>query len=316
MAVECIELKDSVAGSSARILAGLGFNCFEFNVAAPSGPVNVLWSEKGFDRGLLRPSGSGIPLLFPFPGRIPGEVLRWEGREYKLQAGDGRGNAIHGFVLDRPWRVVAATANRVVGQFHAAREDAALRECWPADFCLTVSYELIGNSLRSELTVENPDKRPLPFGLGTHPYFRLPLGGPSADRCIVKVPVSERWELADLLPTGRRLPVDDPEAHRTGMEFGEMKFDDIFCGLVYEKDRCATTIEDPGSKLRLVQEFDHGFRECVVYTPPHREAVCIEPYTCLSGAHDLQAKGLDAGIRSLAPGDSFSATVEIRVEGM
>ena len=59
--------------------------------------------------------------------------------------------------------------------------------------------------------------------------------------------------------------------------------------------------------------FDRAFRECVVYTPPHREAICIEPYTCLAGAFGLAERNLDTGLRVLPPGHSFEARVEFRV---
>ena len=81
MAIECISLHDPASGATARVLAGFGFNCFEFQVQHHGRPVDILWSADGFERGGERPSGSGIPLLFPFPGRIKGKTLRWDGRE-------------------------------------------------------------------------------------------------------------------------------------------------------------------------------------------------------------------------------------------
>jgi len=51
----------------------------------------------------------------------------------------------------------------------------------------------------------------------------------------------------------------------------------------------------------------------VVYTPPHREAICIEPYTCVPGAFNLNERGIAAGLRMVAPGDSFRAVAEISV---
>jgi aldose 1-epimerase len=63
----------------------------------------------------------------------------------------------------------------------------------------------------------------------------------------------------------------------------------------------------------MTQRFDGVFRECVVYTPPHREAICIEPYTCVPGALELDRRGIAAGLRMVPPGDSFRAVVEISV---
>lgn len=307
-------LRDASSQSSATVLVGFGFNCFEFCAVRQGRAVDVLWSAPGFAGGGQRASGSGIPLLFPFPGRMPGTVFRWEGREYLLNAGDGRGNAIHGFVLDRPWRLVERTACRVTGEFQASVDDPRLLERWPADFRLRVTYRLAGETLSTEIVIDNPDHRPLPFGFGTHPYFRVPLGGPRAEDCTVRWPVAHRWELVNMLPTGRRLEDAELAAYRAGVEFRHLQVDDVFGGLQFEGDWCAAEIRDPGSGAAVTLRFDRAFRECVVYTPPHREAICIEPYTCVPGACELARQGIDGGFRVLAPGASFRARVEIRVD--
>ena len=102
MSIQCITLRDEDTQSQADILVGFGLNCHRFQTHLDGQPVQVIWSEDGFESGRLRPSGSGIPLLFPFPGRIQGTTLQWQGRQFPLQAGDGCGNAIHGFVLIGP----------------------------------------------------------------------------------------------------------------------------------------------------------------------------------------------------------------------
>jgi len=48
----------------------------------------------------------------------------------------------------------------------------------------------------------------------------------------------------------------------------------------------------------------------VVYNPPHREAFCIEPYTCVPDPFALEARGL----RVLAPGEQFQARIDIEVD--
>ena len=42
------------------------------------------------------------------------------------------------------------------------------------------------------------------------------------------------------------------------------------------------------------------FRELVVFTPEHRQAFCLEPYTCTTDAVNLQSRGLDTGWLELA----------------
>jgi aldose 1-epimerase len=313
VSVQCITIADPSTGSSARVLTGYGFNCFEFRATRGGEPVDILWAEADFDQGQKRASGSGIPLLFPFPGRIPGTAFLWDGQQYPLEAGDGRGNAIHGFVLNRPWRVTAQDGQSVTGQFHASIDDPSLLKCWPADFCITVRYTLTGDSLETWIQIENPDQRPLPCGLGTHPYFRLPLGGKEANDCAIQLPVAGRWELSDMLPTGVKSSLADAAAYQAGRAFGELTLDDVFTDLLREGPWCTARILDPDSGTRLEVAFDDAFRECVVYTPPHREAICIEPYTCVPSAAELQSRNIDSGLRVLAPGASFEARVTMRV---
>lgn len=314
MADEIVKLRDPASGSEAAIAVHLGFNCFRFAVRHEGKPVEVLYSHPEFAAGSQRPSGSGIPILFPFPGRIPGTTFSWEGKQYMLEAGDALGNAIHGFVLRRPWRVIERSESRVTGEFHAWQDDPSLKERWPADFRIRATYEVRGNQLLGTYQIDNPGNVPLPFGFGTHPYFRVPIGGKSAGDCIVWLPVTERWVLKDMLPTGKRKAIPETETYESGRRFDELKLDDVFTGLLDTAGTTEALIQDPGGLAMTIRWKADQFRECVVYTPPHREAICIEPLTCAPSAVVLAQKGIDAGWRMLAPGGKFAAEVTIAAE--
>jgi aldose 1-epimerase len=64
----------------------------------------------------------------------------------------------------------------------------------------------------------------------------------------------------------------------------------------------------------LSLSFSPNFRDLVVFTPPHRQAIALEPYTCTTDAINLQARGIDAGWLVLEPGRVWRGQVEIRVE--
>jgi aldose 1-epimerase len=311
MAVQNIVLRDP-SGSVAEIAPALGFNCHRFAVPHAQKVVEVLWREPNFLEGNSKPSRSGVPVLFPFPGRLPGKSLSWQGKSYELGSDDGRGNAIHGFVHTRPWRVISQSASRVVGEFHAWQDDPSLKQRWPADFRITATYELAGRKLSMHYRIENPGDVPLPCGLGTHPYFRVPLGGSSANDCLVQLPVTTQWELVEMIPTGRQLPLANAPELMAGKKFGELTLDNCLSGLEFSGDWCAARIRDNESGLAMTIRFDRAFRECVVYTPPHREAICIEPYTCVPGAAAMK-DSVAAGLRILDPGESFEARVEFEV---
>jgi aldose 1-epimerase len=321
MSIELITLRDEGAGTSAKVLAGFGFNCFSFQAVHAGRPVELLYSAPNFANEPGRGTGSGIPLLFPFPGRARGTRLEYGGRVFELPPGDEFGNAIHGFVFNRPWEILEQTPTRLVAWFQASQVDPGLLEHWPADFRIAAKYELRGNSLSSEFVIENPDDRPLPWGFGTHPYFRLPLSAETdaaerrtqAGRCRVTVPAREHWELVDMLPTGKRRPATGAYDIRGGLEFSATQLDDVFTALQFDRDTCTTTIGDPQSGAMLVMEFDKPFSTCVVFNPPHREAICIEPYTCVPGR--FGEKGgipLEQALSILPPGES--ARLRVRIE--
>jgi aldose 1-epimerase len=315
MTAQVVEITDSKSGSSARVLLSLGFNCFSWRPMLGDGPREMLWADPDFAAGDKRPSSGGIPLLFPFPGRIGGAKYEFEGREYELEPGDSFGSAIHGFVLNRPWRVVEQTASQVVGEFQASVDDPTILERWPADFRIRVSYEVRGADLMSEVAYENTGDGPLPCGFATHAYFRLPLAeGSSVADTIVTAPVGAFWELERMVPTGRVLPIADSQQLARGLRLDEHLFDTVFTQMHPDADGyICTQLTDPGTKRKLIQTFDANFTQCVVYTPGHREAICLEPYTCVPDAIRLSAEGHETGLQILQPGERRETTLRLAV---
>src|SRR5205085_10745696 len=120
-----------------------------------------------------------------------------------------------------------------------------------------------------------------PFGLGTHPYFRLPLGPKgTAKECRMTVPVTEYWPMEGMLPMSRRAAATGSRDLASGMTFANTHFDDVFSGIKFQNHKATATIADPHNGRTLSMIFDDAFTQCVVYNPPHREAICIEPYSC------------------------------------
>ena len=311
-----LELRDSTTGSSARIAPQLGFNCFEFVARVRDWTVKVLDADPAFPTGTLRPSGHGIPILFPFPNRIRDSRFTWAGREYVIPVDvglhDKNGHAIHGFCIDRPWRVIAGGDRFAVGQFQLSVDAPDRRSLWPADFVIEVRYELRGSALRADIRIENPDRVSLPWGLGTHPYFRVPLDeGSQPAHCLIQVPAGSEWVLKDCLPTGDRRHVSPDKDLREGEYFDVLKLDDVLTDLQPEQGIIDSAIIDEAAGLQVLQRCDPIFREMVVFTPPNRACVCIEPYTCMTDAINLQARGVEAGLRELAPGEHVRLWFEL-----
>lgn len=311
-----VEIRDPESGSNASIAPSLGFNCFRFESHTAGGAVvDVIDSLPDFLSGTSRPSGSGIPILFPFPNRIAAGQYRWEGREYQLPLPPGRPDAIHGFCYDHPWRVTARDEGAVTGTFQLSIDAPDRRPLWPADFLIEVRYEVRGAALRSSIRVTNPDSRPLPWGFGTHPYFKLPLGPTGdADKCLYRAPAHLRWPLKDSLPWGQPTPPPAEADLVRGIRHRSVPLDHVYTRLVPERNQHECVIVDEQSGLQVVQSFGIEFRELVVFTPPPRpNVVCLEPYTCTTNAINLEAMGIDAGWDVLDPGAAFETWIDIEV---
>lgn len=311
---DAVRITDSMSDATADVLVGYGFNCCRFVAPKECGGIDLLWAADDFGKGHPRPSGSGIPVLFPFPGRIQGTTLSWEGRDYSLEPNDGKGNAIHGFVHERPWRLLEQTKDRVVAEFQASVDDPALLNHWPSDFQIRGEYLLKGGTLTGRFTLSNPGEKVLPCGMGLHPYFRVPLGGDAADACMVRVPVGSEWELFEMNATGKSLPLAADHPLAVGMPFGSTQFDNVFGELEGIDEVCTATVDDPSNGRRLTVQFGRPFRECVVYNPPHREAICIEPYTCVPDCFRLERDGKDAGLLCIKPGATIETSISMRIE--
>ncbi|MCA9012469.1 MAG: aldose 1-epimerase [Planctomycetaceae bacterium] len=306
-------------GSHAKIAVDLGFNCFSFTAHTESGAVvDVLSAADNFEAGGSPASRSGIPLLFPYPNRIKGGRYSWRGTQYQMAPHqvpfDSMGNAIHGFCSDRPWRVVAQSDSSVTAVFRTSVDAPDRLALWPADAEITVTYELSGSCLRSHIRVYNPSQESLPWGFGTHAYFRLPLSRATrAEECKIYAPASHIWELEQCLPTGRiQTPPAGSDLAASPL-FGSLKLDDVYTKVAGTHGTVTCRITDPGAGLLVEQRFPEKFREIVAFTPPWTAAVCLEPYTCVTNAINLQQQNIDTGLQILPPGESWSGTIEIEV---
>jgi aldose 1-epimerase len=316
-----IHILESAAGDRAEVWPALGFNCFSWKTVKDGQQLDLLYADPQlFDNG--RPTRSGIPILFPYPNRVRGGRFTWDGRAFQLPMTDAsKKHSIHGFVCRRPWTLKeqGADANSawVTGEFQLSREDPDSQPFWPADFILRVTCRLLPGRLRVEAEVQNPDRVPLPFGMGYHPYFTVPfVQGGKAEDCQIQVPAKSFWELQESLPTGKVLPVDAARDFSKPRPFSGVTVDDVLTDLTGGGPAAPAGLRWNGSMThgaRKLHFFSSPvFRELVVFTPPHRQAFCLEPYTCPTDGVNMQGK--DVGWLSVPPGGHWTANFEMVVE--
>jgi aldose 1-epimerase len=122
--------------------------------------------------------------------------------------------------------------------------------------------------------------------------------------------------LEDFLPTGAIRPVDARLDFRMGKSMKGLKLDDVLTGLEYHGQRGVARLVDLEKKAEFRLTFDPSFREIVVYTPPNQpDVLAVEPYTQTTDAINLQARGIDAGLRILGHGRQATHTITMQTPG-
>lgn len=319
-------LGDSHTGAAAHVWPAFGNNCISARLPTPHGLIDTLLAPESLQQVRDQPSRWGVPLLFPWPGRIPAGRYRYRGRDLRLPSLDMGGNAGHGFVKTRAWRVE---------RFEAWDSAAFLRcsfssddhpetlEGYPFPYYFAATYRLDNDGLDLVVEARNTGSGTMPFGFGAHPYFRLPLGeGGSPEACLIRVPAARRWNSARLrdLADGARLswaeateavPADldlrTPQALVAGRHF-----DFVYTDLDTSQGRVECSVQDPASGLEAVMQASAHFPTLVVYTPPDHPAVCFEPWTCPPNVFNLHAAGVQpSGLIELEPGARWEGSLRL-----
>jgi len=296
----------------ATIIPEIGCQCFEYRVASLdiiAGPPNLdVWRE--------HPFRSGIPLLFPWPGRIAAGLFYFQGREIRLPINEpARGHSIHGLTWNCAFRVVKRGPYYVHTELDSA-SNLELSRIWPYRFILEIDYE-VGNGLRLRARARNAGNEAMPLGFGAHPYFHAPLGaaGHRGDLEVQVAPAIAQWPLDEkMIPTGSPVALSGRFDLRTPQKLGDLSYDDAF-HLDSARDLAAPCgrLVNPANQTAIEVRAEADFGEFVVYAPPDREVVALEPYTCGPDAFNLAARGVQSGMRVLKPGESFETGFEIRL---
>jgi aldose 1-epimerase len=248
--------------------------------------------------------------LVPFSNRIADARLRVGEADFDLARNyPGMAHAIHGVGFQRAWTVVEARADRVMLalDYDPARDE---HRAWPFAFRATQAIALRSDArcaaLALTLSIESRDARPFPFGLGWHPYF------PRDAATVLRFRAAGMWRTGPtLLPeTHGAVPADASfEAPRA---IGATTLDNVFTGW----DGLAA-LDDAAGGVRVLVEGDTATAFLVVYVPPGRDFLAIEPVTHATDAFNRHARGeTGTGTRTLPPGGSFSCTMRIVAQSL
>lgn len=120
----------------------------------------------------------GAYVMAPWVNRIPGGRLRVGDLDAQLPINNDDGTAIHGLVANVPWTVDDATDSTATLSVVAQTDPFHVR--------VTQAFALTSTSLELRVGLTNVGDRPVPVGLGLHPWFPVHTAQPRPpiDRCV------------------------------------------------------------------------------------------------------------------------------------
>ncbi|MDR4956151.1 aldose 1-epimerase [Bacillus sonorensis] len=262
----------------------------------------------------------GIPVLFP-PNRIDHGTFTYEGKTYSLPINEKPlQNHLHGFLYDKAWTLAKAEAEgrRGIAQTVLnAGKDPDIQRIFPHSFSIAITYTLEEHDLHIDASVVNHGEEPMPLGLGYHTSFRYPFNHEGdKTECVFSLPASKHWDLSDrMLPTGEYSETDGFKAGRTAA--GE-RLDDMLAAEHDQAGNSTAEIRDRLAGIRLSYEGDRHFKHWVVYNgkTDHEDLLCLEPYTWMTNAPNLDLPADVTGFRALGPNEELTMRSKITIGGM
>jgi aldose 1-epimerase len=230
--------------------------------------------------------------MVPYCDAIRDGRLEFHGREYDIGRTHPWPDACHGRGFLGAWAIEGLSQGELTISFRYWGED------WPSQYRAVQVFRLGDRRLEIELALENIGRGAMPGGFGLHPYF------PSRqDLCFeVWAPQSEHLAAA-LRPEQKGKPAfDHGQLHSGSHVRGNTAY---FLSRWQGYARMNWTSPRRSIEVRATP----SLRYCVLFAPPDRDVLCLEPSSHAVGAFNAEGRGQDTGVRILAPGEILRATV-------
>lgn len=253
---------------------------------------------RAYDRDLLRrPDDVGVvqedpffwgwfPLV-PWNNRVPAGKLHWRGSVIELPTNHPDGSALHGHGYAATWTVLAP------GHYELRHEAGA----FPWAYTAHQRWSVEGSALTQVLSVTNDGDRPMPAGLGIHPWW-VADGGLE-----VTVPSRAAYRCEGGLAIGEPFPAP-PLTGR--VPWGT---DHLFTSL----DRQEVDLRWPEWGIEATLAFSSSADHVQVAADEDVDAVAVEPVTHAGDGHRRLEEGDSGAIDVLAPGASLAVEHRLSV---
>jgi len=240
---------------------------------------------------------AAFPLL-PYSGPIFGDGFSFGGEFHPLGRNvPAEPGATHGEGWIRDWSIVEQSDTRIRLRLDYVPVQGAFPFAWRGD----ITYAIANRRLEATLSLTNRDYRPMPSGMGLHPYF------PKSPGTVLTFDATGLW------------PPDAPEAvalgagpMEAGLDFRQgQDVDGIVLDRCYEGWDGRATLTAPDGAVTVITA-DPVFGKLQIYDAWDYPYICIEPVTNANDGFNRAALEVPGhAVAVLSPGQSLKGTISI-----
>lgn len=240
---------------------------------------------------------AGFPLM-PYSGPLFGPGFTYDGIVHRLdRTVREEPSATHGDAWIAPFRVVQQSETTLSLEMEHDPEEGT----FPFRFRASMQYALSENGLSILLKLTSRDHRPMPGGIGIHPYFPKPVGTRLRFHSVGVWPADGPEAV-----TQGCGPLTDGLSFNGGPDVSEMVVDRLYEGWdgraeLFYPDGFRTMLEADGvlDKMQIYSAWDYPY-------------VCVEPVSNTNDGFNRMAAGVPShGVRVIEPNRSIEGTVRI-----
>jgi aldose 1-epimerase len=304
---EKVILKNDITNNYAAIIPACSAILHEFVAVRGQESINVIDSYQSFDefKNSVTEKGFLGCKLSPFVCRVNEATYTFGEKKYFIEKSLPAKHALHGELYDKPFTIVAETANELNASVTMKYEYRAEDPGYPFNYDCIVTWQLEAENKLTVITeCINKDEGLIPMQDGWHPYFTL---GDSIDDLHLEFQAKEMVEFnSDLIPTKK---LTEYTRFTSIEQLGNTEFDNCFTlNLETCQPMCVLRNVERNIEVQLIPGESYPYLQ--IYTPPHRRSIAIEN---LSGTPDAFNNGM--GFITLEPGQSalFQASYKIQL---
>ncbi len=315
-----IILQDSLKGTMLEICLR-GATLSNFFVSLKGKPISIIDGYKTPEE-LEEQAGARSCIMAPYSNRIEDGRYTWQNNTLQLvNEVNPNKDVIHGFAKVIDFKIKELIANEEKAELilftHEIRKNSF--QGYPFEIDLTIRFTLAERKLDCEISADNIDSIPIPFGCGWHPYFKL--GEEGIDNLYLEVPANKIILIDDkYVPLKGKDAYSNLDDHkeidfRTPSLIGNKLVNVCYTELTTDADGIIHTNlidKDAGINLSVFQKggVTYAFTgDSVKYRP--RKSIALEPVQFMTDAFN-RSELLDA--ITVLPGitSSFNFGVEVK----